>query len=486
MSNRRRFIKNRRHRTGLASILVTIAVSLSVLLLMAAADRAEARYGLKKDVSFNQVATISLQTDEVLSALQHPVHLYALFSPGQEDTSLISLLERYAAASPMVSFSQENLLQNPLLVSKVSSQFDDHAVTTDSLIVECADTGRIRVLDGTNYLQQSYDPASGVYYVSGLTYEKSLTEAILYVTADRLPVVQVLAGHDELDAQETAALRKLLTDANYECRTVSLASRDTLDANHALMILSPRKDLPDSELRQIAAFTAQGGSLFITTDFDDPDALPNFDALLASVGFARKAGLVVADQDAPGTYFESPAYLMPTMQETGVTTELIATGKDTVVLPGARALRPATDSAGTLTVETVLKSGPAYIRQLADGQTSLDKQPDDETGVFDLALLSSKMHQDGTRSKAFIIGNSSVFTDAWLHSNTYSVELLSHIIHYLDGKNLINLPIAPREAVRPPLVIGASILPSLILAALPLSTAIAAVIVLMRRKGRQH
>ena len=182
---------------------------------------------IEKGCILQQVATISLQTDEVLSALQHPVHLYALFSPGQEDASLISLLERYAAASPMVSFSQENLLQNPLLVSKVSSQFDDHAVTTDSLIVECADTGRIRVLDGTNYLQQSYDPASGVYYVSGLTYEKSLTEAILYVTADRLPVVQVLTGHDELDAQETAALRKLLTDANYECRTVSLASRDT-------------------------------------------------------------------------------------------------------------------------------------------------------------------------------------------------------------------------------------------------------------------
>ena len=123
-----------------------------------------------------------------------------------------------------------------------------------------------------------------------------------------------------------------------------------------------------------------------------------------------------------------------------------------------------------LTTQVVLKSGNAYLRDVQDGTDNI-AQPDDPTGVFPLALTAERVFDDGTRSKAFIIGNSSVFTDSWLYQNTYSAEFLLNIIGYLTPGEPIKIHIAPRDAIRPPMRIEVQWVNQLILALLPLSVA---------------
>ena len=126
---------------------------------------------------------------------------------------------------PHITFSIENLIQNPALVSGISSSLNDGEVISDCLIVH----GKKRT-EPVFWTVRTMSPRAMIRrpadIMSGLTYEQSLTEAIVYVTADNLPALQVLTGHGELDETRTASMEKLLTDYNL-CGVSTAARRCT-------------------------------------------------------------------------------------------------------------------------------------------------------------------------------------------------------------------------------------------------------------------
>ena len=83
----------------------------------------------------------------------------------------------------------------------------------------------------------------------------------------------------------------------------------------------------------------------------------------------------------------------------------------------------------------------------------------------------------------FIAGNSSIFTDSWIFSNTYSTEFLLQILKTLQGKQPISLDIVQKTAVRGSLSLGSLMVPALIALLLPMLALIAALIVLLPRKN---
>lgn len=89
--------------------------------------------------------------------------MYAVFSDGSEDSQLIALLNRYQARTPHITWSQENLTRNPLLLQLASSYGDDSAVNSDCLIIRCEETGRTRVLTAEDYIERTYDAEQGMY-----------------------------------------------------------------------------------------------------------------------------------------------------------------------------------------------------------------------------------------------------------------------------------------------------------------------------------
>ncbi len=450
------------------------------------ADSLERRYALRLDLSFNGITTQSDATDQVLAGLPHPVHAYALFTPGSEDQALIGLLGRMAAKTPRFTYSVDSLVKNPLLAGKISSDLQDQAVSADSLLIECEETGRTRVLDITDYVRQSFDSAAQAYYVSGFQYERKIAEALVYVTTSQLPRVQILEGHGELSANQTASMEALLTNNNYQVSRVNLMRDGRLDPAHPLLVLSPQKDLLPSELSAIEAFSQKGGALIITSDYGDPDLLPHFDALYRSYGFEKIKGMAVADEEDTASYINSPIYLAPYMAQTDVTLDLVASGHTMLLLPGARAFESPEDVSRVTNplVTPVLTSGLAYIKDVKKPGASLLPEEGDRQGTFSLALLSSLAHPDGTRSQALILGNSAMLTDSWLYENTYSREFLLHALAYLSPAKPITLDIPPKDAARPQMVIPSMALPLALIILLPLLVLAAGFVVLLRRRRR--
>ncbi len=469
-------LRSRAARTAGLALLISVCIVLAT-----ATDRAERRHALRLDFSFNSITTQNERTEEILSALPHPVHAIALATPGREDAALVGLLERFAAATDKFTWESDNLVNNPLLAQTLSSSLEDAAVTADSLIIRSSTTGRVRVLDPYDFLAQEFDSDRQTYVLSGARYEAALAEALLFVTSDDVPKARLLTGQGELGPQETEALESLLKEAMFDVARVDLASGDTLEADALLVILSPQRDLGDGELQSILAFARGGGALLVASDYSDPDSLPNFDALYRSLGFERKPGIVIADVDDAAAYADNPLFLTPYVQMTEPTAPLIGAGQTLLRLPGARAFG-IVETADAL-VSPLLLSGFSYIKPVLKAEATLAREGGEEEGQFNLALLIDKAHPNGNRTRAAALGNSALLTDSWLHEVTYAVPFLLALVDYLSPREVIALDIPPRTLIRPQLVIAAPWVPVMLIILLP-TFAAAAGFLLLRHRGR--
>ncbi len=458
-------------------------VVIAGFLLVRLVDQVENDKALRLDFSFNSVTTQSEQTNKVMASLPYKVHAYALFTPGMEDQSLLGLLNRLSSLSPNFTYSKESLVQNPMLVNTISSDLSDEQVTADSLILVCEQTGRTRVLNTYNYLQQSYNTAEQGFVLSGISYEKSIVEALVYLTLDSVPGIRILSGHGEIGETDTAYMETFLKSHHFEISRVNLLAGDTLSPRDLLMILSPQKDLTEGELKTILDFSKAGGNMLITSDYSDPDSLPRFDSLYRLMGFERKPGIVIAEGADLNAYIDNPLYLTPYMDMTEPTAPLIGAGQVRLRLPGTRAFA-ITSTSDTARAEPLLTSGMAYIKSVSQANLTLAYEEGEETGQFYVALLSDYAHTDGTHARSMIIGNSAILLDSWLHEVSYGSQFLLHMVNYLSPSEPINLDIAPKTLVREPLGIVQPAVPILLIILLPVLTAMLAIPVLMKRSRR--
>lgn len=480
------FLRSPKFRYGsLSTALLCVAIALLVA-LNALFTSLEKKYGWRVDYSFNSITSHSEGTEELLASLDKPVHIYALYEKGSEDLLLFELLDRYKATSDLVTWEQAPRSLNPMLLARFSGATSDNAVTTDCLVVFCEETERFRVLNAKDFLTLSINYDTGDWAYDKLTYESAITSAIAYVTQESIPVVYMVQGHDELDANTTAVLESFLLSNHYDVRYSALTDI-TPTPGDLLVFMAPVRDLTDSEMQIVTEFTSQGGSILFACDYSDPiDSMPNYRALLRSYGFLPKAGVVVASKDDKASYFEgNRTILLPEMQPTDITFDLMLNGSTTLLMSTARAFETPAATDNNLTVTPMLLSGEgSYLRSLTSGSTSLAKQPGDEDGPFPLALEAYRFSSSGDVSRAVIIGSSATLTNEYYYSMTHAQEFIIRTMEYLVDSAASNLHIMARTAVRPGLSADALSLGSMLLVALPLSVLAAALFILYPRRHR--
>ncbi len=475
---------DRKFRCGGYSVLLTAAAVLLAMLCGALADSLEKRFALQIDCSFNGASVQGAVTDAVLDQLDKDVTLLAVVPASGGDETLLSLLNRYAARSGRVTVLEESLVKNPVLQTQFTDDAGLRQVTEDCLIISCRETGRSRVLTAEDFSLYSYNPETGYFDLSSYSYEKSVTEAILFVTQSEVPRIQLLAGHGEKTAMETEALEDTLASANYQVERVNLASGGQLDPESLLMILAPRYDLTDWELEKLMDFARAGGDFFVISQYSDPLDLEHFQALYRSFGIEPYPGMVIADQAATGSYYaDTPVILMPYLQETDATRSLLSAGEDILLLTAARAFKMPEIQPADVMLSPVLVTGDAYIRNYEDGASTAEKQPGDEEGRFCVALWSDKMFEDGQVSHVFMMGDMTMFLNYWMQSSTSSTAFLLQMIRSLQGQEPVKLDILPVTAQRDALTLGNITAPVIVIVMLPLLVLLGAALVLWPRKN---
>jgi len=479
-----RFREPRWRHGKLSAVLMAVFLAICVLLNVGV-KALEDEYGWKRDLSFNGYATTGAETAEVLKQLQHEVELYLLYQNGSIDTQVLNLMERYAVLSDLITVLPTDIVRSPGVLTRFQGDLNN-AISADTVIVNCPETGRYRVLTYADFITQGYNMELGAFEIEGLAYEKKLTEAIVYVAQGSIPTVGFLQGHAELDEPALTVFTSFLTSNNYDVRFINLLSGDTLDGVDMLVFAAPQKDLSDAEVDRISDFARSGKSLLMMRDYTDPlDSMPNYLALLRSYGIVPMEGVVVAGEEDAGSYYEEPLSLLPYMTQLDMTLPLINAGMDVLLMPAATAFETPGDPTESLSAATVLKTGPnAYVRSLTDGVISIEKQPGDVSGEISVAVFAHRMFSDGNISRAFAIGNSAMFINEYIYQRTFNQEFLLMLMGQLLPEKTVSLDIMASTALRPALTVGSQTTGIMLIVSIPLIVIIAGLCVLLPRRNR--
>ena len=446
-------------------------------------DIVDVEFTAELEDKLDKVEEGEMDWKQILRDLKRPVKIYALFERGEEDQPLLELLNRYSAASDMVTWEQTPPSLNPLLLTRFSSSTTN--VSAQNLIVYCEETDRYRVLTATDFVTLSVDTDSGSYNVSGLAYEQQITSAIAYVTRDTVPTLHIATGHGELGEDSLSAFTTLLTNNHYNAVFEKLSDM-TFASGDVLCILSPVKDYTDAEMDIIRAYVQGGGAVLFSCDYTDPiENMPNVLSLLRSYGFLPESGLVMASPDETDTFYNNNRLaLLPEMQATDVTLEMMLNGRTAMLMVASRGFDPSPESDNSLLVDAVLTtSSKSYLVDTTASRLSITQSDSDKTGPFALALQAKRFTDTGDVSRAFIIGSSALLTEEQLFTMTDGEEFLVRAVSFLTGDDSIDTSIMVKTALRPGLSVNALSLGSVVLVGLPILVLLAAVIILLPRRN---
>jgi len=318
-----------------------------------------------------------------------------------------------------------------------------------------------------------------------LAYEQQITSAIAYVTRDTVPTLHIATGHGELGEDSMSAFTTLLTNNHYDVAFEKLSDM-TFASGDVLCILSPVKDYTDAEMDIIRAYVQGGGAVLFSCDYTDPiENMPNVLSLLRSYGFLPESGLVMASPDETDTFYNNNRLaLLPEMQATDVTLEMMLNGRTAMLMVASRGFDPSPESDNSLLVDAVLTtSAKSYLVDTTASRLSITQSDSDKTGPFALALQAKRFTDTGDVSRAFIIGSSALLTEEQLFTMTDGEEFLVRAVSFLTGDDSIDTSIMVKTALRPGLSVNALSLGSVVLVGLPILVLLAAVIILLPRRN---
>ena len=171
------------------------------------------------DMTGSSLYTLSDQTKRIVSAVDKDVNLYLLATTGNEDDTILRLLNRYAELNTHVKVTCVDPNNQPTFLQ--GYELTTSRLYANSVLVDCG--GRYRLVSYTDIYVTDYSMNYSTYsYDTTTTFdgENALTNAIHYVASDNLPKVYTLTGHGE--SELSSSLSEAIAQDNMETESLSL------------------------------------------------------------------------------------------------------------------------------------------------------------------------------------------------------------------------------------------------------------------------
>ena len=112
--------------------------------------------------------------------------------------------------------------------------------------------------------------------------------------------------------------------------------------------------------------------------------MPEFDAVLENYGVNRVDGLVF-EGDSQHYAAQMPYYLVPTINSTDITSDLVSSGYY-ILMPYAQGIQKSEDVRDTVTIESLLTTSDSAYSKTDVNSGTLSKEDGDVDGPFDLGV----------------------------------------------------------------------------------------------------
>lgn len=410
----------------------------AVVLVNLIAGQLPSRY-LKYDVSSQKLFTTGEQTEEILKGLDEDITLYLIAQQGSEDATLQELLERYEGLSSHIKVETKD----PVLYPNFVSQYTSENLSENSVLV--VGQNRSKAVDYYDIYQYSMDYSTYSSTLSSFDGEGQITSAIAYVTAEDMPVVYTLAGHDEADLSTTVT--SSIEKENIELKSLNLLTEEAVPADaKAVIIYGAISDISEDEKNKLEAYMEQGGQVVLMLGYTEKDT-PNLDSLLSDYGITLAGGLVL-ESDSRHHIPNYPYYLLPDIQSSGYTSDV---SSRYILMAFAQGMTESAEHSNNLTYESLLTTSDQSYSKTDLQSENLSQEENDIAGPFDLGAVVTKITEEGTEAKLVVFssetlldeqvdsmvsgGNSTLFMNVMSqlvdHESTVSIEPKSMSTEYL-------------------------------------------------------
>ena len=257
-------------RIGRVQLTLNVIVqAIVVIAIVAMANYLSFRHYWRFDLSQNQKFALSEQTKAIARGLTKHVQVIVFFSgEGEAEANCHQLLREYAFASKNITVEEVSPYQNLTRARELQTKYkfgaNENIVILDyegkSKFINSGDMAEFEQLD---QMAMMTGRRPQMIAFKG---EQLLTNALLELTEEKQSKVYIVGGHGEYDfnAAQNKLLKEQIGRQNIKAEALMLANLEKVpdDAN-ALIILSPRFDYSERDLKLLTDFWDRKGRIFI-------------------------------------------------------------------------------------------------------------------------------------------------------------------------------------------------------------------------------
>ncbi|AKN30161.1 hypothetical protein Ccar_04715 [Clostridium carboxidivorans P7] len=426
MKNIKNLFNSKKSKKGSIAVL-TLVLALAVLIGI---NLGIGKLNWNKDLTKSKMFTLSDQSYKILDSLKQDVTIYGFYKSGQENYTVKTILDQYAAHSKHIKILYRDPSKYPQLAQKFNK--DNSKVDVGSIVVE--NGSKFKVLDQNSFLNSSASDTSNpsASTTQSLAVEQSITSGILYVTSDKSTIIYTLQGQGEGDV--SSEISKQLSLENYTVQSINLSLKDaSMKEDSILLVVSPKRDLSQPEANTIKSYLSKGGKALFLMDVTEND-LPNFQAVLNSYGVSLQRAVSVEGDNSYVS--QNPIYLLPEQKNHDIMNSLI-TDNLRVLIPGAQSIQISSNKKSSLTIDPLLTTTSNSWGKTNLKSDTLEKQSGDLTGPFNIAVaVTDKSISPKVSDTRIVVIANATFTNSQVISlsNNANLDFLMNSISWAQGK----------------------------------------------------
>ncbi len=479
-------VEKRRYTISKSTLSLTAYSSVSIVLVTAAAillnyfaQKIPTAYS-EYDTTKEKLFTLTEDSKTFIRGLNEDITIYVMGKKesmenyGQKD--LEKTLDQYEELSDHIKI----VYKDPAIDPSFAEKYTDQKLSMGSLIV--VSNERSKAITSYELYKTEIDYSTYSEKRTGYDGEGQITAAISFVTDEKIPKIYFLTGHEEYPLSDFPSLKEAVGKLNLEENELNLMQSGSVPADtEVLSILSPKKDLTKEDAQAVKDFLKKGGKLIATFDYGR-DALPNYESLFTDYGITHVNGLVLeGDQNH---MYQSPVYIIPDEGESRLTTS-IRSRQLINLFPQSSGFKAETSENEDFSVEEALvTTGSSYAKKEVTDTTTAEREAQDESGPFALALYLS---DEKTGAKAALFGTSNIFVrEIDDRVGGANMELFTNAVNDMVDKK-VNTTIPPKSYDDSVLTVpfgSALLLGLLFVLLLPLAVLASGIILFIRRRRK--
>jgi len=306
----------KRFQIGL-NVLVQLVI---LFMIVAMANYLAFNHFKRWDRSRDRKYALADKTKRILASLKKPVKIVVFFSSGSDIYhDLENLLKEYQYSSDKkLEIELVDPFRNFTRARELQAKYKFGA-NENIVILDC--DGHTKFINATDMAE--YDNSGAMYgqppQLKAFKGEEAITSGLLEVSADKQTRIYVVKGQGERDITDDTNknIKTFIERENINTAPLDLQNVDSVPADaRALLIIGPRYDLSEREIKLLDEYWNKKGRFFILLDpnastphlaafLTNQGVVPDDDRLMRTVAIKQLTGIVTALlRDVTGNFIE--------------------------------------------------------------------------------------------------------------------------------------------------------------------------------------